>query len=198
MTTRPAAARAPKAASGRSASCGAAASPATAVAASAASALRCRWSVRSIDRADTSSAPGQVCTGSNPRGGLQEVPYAIAPNHPRSRLGIPGVHMTTLDGRGDDRRTRFDRFGPKALGVSLYWRVFAVNAAILAAAVVLLIVTPVTIDARPTPSQLLVLARGLLLLLVANAWLVRFRLRPPRRRPGAGARDARGGTPDQL
>jgi two-component system sensor histidine kinase UhpB len=89
--------------------------------------------------------------------------------------------MTTLDGRGDDRRTRFDRFGPKALGVSLYWRVFAVNAAILAAAVVLLIVTPVTIDARPTPSQLLVLAGGLLVMLVANAWLVRFSLRPLRR-----------------
>jgi two-component system, NarL family, sensor histidine kinase UhpB len=89
--------------------------------------------------------------------------------------------MTTLDGRGDDRRTRFDRLGPGALRVSLYWRVFAVNAAILATAVVLLIVTPVTIDARPTPGQLLVLAGGLLIMLLANAWLVRFSLRPLRR-----------------
>jgi two-component system, NarL family, sensor histidine kinase UhpB len=89
--------------------------------------------------------------------------------------------MTTLDGRGDDRRTRFGRLGPAALGVSLYWRVFAVNAAILAAAVVLLIVTPVTIDARPTPGQLLVLAGGLLVMLIANAWMVRFSLRPLRR-----------------
>jgi two-component system, NarL family, sensor histidine kinase UhpB len=89
--------------------------------------------------------------------------------------------MTTLDGRGDDRRTTLERLGPAALRVSLYWRVFAVNAAILSAAVMLLVVTPVTIDARPTPGQLLVLAAGLLLMLVANAWLVRFSLRPLRR-----------------
>jgi two-component system, NarL family, sensor histidine kinase UhpB len=89
--------------------------------------------------------------------------------------------MTTLDGRGDDRRTTLERLGPATLRVSLYWRVFAVNAAILAVAVVLLIVTPVTIDARPTPGQLLVLAGGLLVMLVANAWLVRFSLRPLRR-----------------
>ena len=36
--------------------------------------------------------------------------------------------MTTLDGRGDDRRTTLERLGPVALRVSLYWRVFAVNA----------------------------------------------------------------------
>jgi two-component system sensor histidine kinase UhpB len=89
--------------------------------------------------------------------------------------------MMMLDGRGDDRRTTLERLGPAALRVSLYWRVFAVNAAILSAAVVLLIVTPVTIDARPTRGQLLVLAGGLLLMLVANAWLVRFSLRPLRR-----------------
>jgi two-component system, NarL family, sensor histidine kinase UhpB len=89
--------------------------------------------------------------------------------------------MTTLDGRGDDRRTMLERLGPAALRVSLYWRVFAVNAVILSVAVALLVVTPVTIDARPTPGQLLVLAGGLLLMLVANAWLVRFSLQPLRR-----------------
>jgi two-component system sensor histidine kinase UhpB len=89
--------------------------------------------------------------------------------------------MTTLDGRGDDRRTTLERLGPAALRVSLYWRVFAVNAAILSAAVMLLVVTPVTIDARPTPGQVLVLVGGLLLMLVANAWLVRFSLGPLRR-----------------
>jgi len=65
--------------------------------------------------------------------------------------------------------------------VSLYWRVFAVNAAILLVAVMLLVVTPVTIDARPTRGQLLDLAGGLLVMLVANAWLVRFSLQPLRR-----------------
>src|SRR6476659_11245685 len=89
--------------------------------------------------------------------------------------------MTTLDGRGDDRRTTLERLGPATLRVSLYWRVFAVNAVILAVAVVLLIVTPVTIDARPTSGQLRVLVGGLLVMLVANAGLVRFSLLPLRR-----------------
>ena len=52
--------------------------------------------------------------------------------------------MTTLDGRGDDRRT-VERVDPAASRVSLYWRVFAVNAAILSVAVLLLIVTPIAI-----------------------------------------------------
>jgi two-component system, NarL family, sensor histidine kinase UhpB len=89
--------------------------------------------------------------------------------------------MTTLDGRGDDRRTTMARLGPAAFRVSLYWRVFAVNASILTAAVVRLIVTPVTIDATPTRDQLLVLFCGLVVMLVANAWLVRFSLQPLRR-----------------
>ena len=87
----------------------------------------------------------------------------------------------TLDGRGDDRRTTVERVDPAASRVSLYWRVFAVNAAILSVAVLLLIVTPVSIDPRPTRSQLVVLVGGLLVMLVANAWLVRFSLRPLRR-----------------
>ena len=87
----------------------------------------------------------------------------------------------TLDGRGDDRRTTVERVDPAASRVSLYWRVFAVNAAILSVAVLLLIVTPVSIDPQPTRGQLVVLVGGLLVMLVANAWLVRFSLRPLRR-----------------
>jgi two-component system, NarL family, sensor histidine kinase UhpB len=88
--------------------------------------------------------------------------------------------MTTLDGRGDDRRT-VERVDPAPSRVSLYWRVFAVNASILSVAVILLIVTPVSIDPQPTRGQLVVLVGGLLVMLVANAWLVRFSLRPLRR-----------------
>ena len=57
--------------------------------------------------------------------------------------------MTTLDGRGDDRRT-LERVDPAASRVSLYWRVFAVNAAILSVAV------PAAhrhADRRSTPSR---------------------------------------------
>jgi two-component system sensor histidine kinase UhpB len=86
-----------------------------------------------------------------------------------------------LDGRGDDRRTTVERADPAASRVSLYWRVFAVNASILSAAVLLLIVTPIAIDPQPTRGQLVVLVSGLLVMLVANAWLVRFSLRPLRR-----------------
>ena len=89
--------------------------------------------------------------------------------------------MTTLDGRGDDRRTTLERVDPAASRVSLYWRVFAVNAAILFVAVLLLIVTPIAIDPQPTRGQLVVLIGGLLVMLVANAWLVRISLRPLRR-----------------
>jgi two-component system, NarL family, sensor histidine kinase UhpB len=88
--------------------------------------------------------------------------------------------MTTLDGRGDDRRT-LERVDPAASRVSLYWRVFAVNAAILSVAVLLLIITPIAIDPQPTRGQLVVLVGGLLVMLVANAWLVRFSLQPLRR-----------------
>jgi two-component system sensor histidine kinase UhpB len=88
--------------------------------------------------------------------------------------------MTTLDGRGDDRRT-LERVNPAASRVSLYWRVFAVNAAILSVAVLLLIVTPIAIDPQPTRGQLVILVGGLLVMLVANAWLVRISLRPLRR-----------------
>ena len=89
--------------------------------------------------------------------------------------------MATPDDRRNDRRTIVARLSPAATRVSLYWRVFAVNASILVVAVTLLIVTPVTINATPTHGQLVVLAGGLLVMLVANAWLVRFSLRPLRR-----------------
>jgi len=62
----------------------------------------------------------------------------------------------------------------------LYWRVFAVNAAILTVAVVLLAVTPVTIDRQITRGQLLILLGGLVVMVVANALLLRLSLGPLR------------------
>ena len=79
-------------------------------------------------------------------------PAAHTQFHPtagRLNCSCPGVQMTTLDGRGDDRRTTLERLGPAALRVSLYWRVFAVNAAILSAAVALLIVDRNAPGTRP-------------------------------------------------
>ena len=70
---------------------GATAKPAAAAAATAASVLRCRRSVSSIDRAERSSAPGQVYTNPNPRSPRSGSPYAIPPKrrgHVRTRLRL--------------------------------------------------------------------------------------------------------------
>jgi two-component system sensor histidine kinase UhpB len=59
--------------------------------------------------------------------------------------------------------------------------VFSVNAAILSLAVLLLLLTPVTVNREPTNNQILVLLVGLTGMLVANAWLLRYSLAPLRR-----------------
>jgi two-component system sensor histidine kinase UhpB len=63
----------------------------------------------------------------------------------------------------------------------MYWRVFAVNAAILAVAALLLALTPVTINSHTTPAQFAILGAGLVVMLVANALLLRLSLTPLRR-----------------
>jgi two-component system, NarL family, sensor histidine kinase UhpB len=62
----------------------------------------------------------------------------------------------------------------------LYWRVFAVNAAILTIALVLLAVTPVTVNRQITREQFLILLGGLAVMVVANAFLLRLSLAPLR------------------
>ena len=71
------------------------------------------------------------------------------------------------------------RFSASTLG--MYWRVFAVNAAILAVAALLLALTPVTISRHTTPAQLAILGAGLVVMLLANALLLRLSLTPLRR-----------------
>ena len=62
--------------------------------------------------------------------------------------------------------------------VSIFWRVFAVNAGLLAAIAVLLIVTPVTISAPIKLEQVLIIGFGLALTLAANALLLRRAVHP--------------------
>jgi two-component system sensor histidine kinase UhpB len=57
--------------------------------------------------------------------------------------------------------------------VSLFWRLFAVNAGLLSGLAVLLIVTPVTISARIKFEQVLVIVLSLAVTLAANAFLLR-------------------------
>ena len=61
---------------------------------------------------------------------------------------------------------------------SLFWRVFVVNAALLAASAAALALSPATVSFPATARQLSVLAAGLAVVLLANAALLRFSLRP--------------------
>ena len=56
---------------------------------------------------------------------------------------------------------------------SLFWRVFAVNAGLLGAVALLLLLSPVEIDAPITPVQALIIVGGLVITLIANALLLR-------------------------
>jgi two-component system, NarL family, sensor histidine kinase UhpB len=63
-------------------------------------------------------------------------------------------------------------------GLPLLWRVFAINAALLAIATLLLALTPVTVHARIAIVEGVDLAVALLVMLAANFWLLRRTLRP--------------------
>ena len=56
---------------------------------------------------------------------------------------------------------------------SLFWRVLAVNAGLLGTVALLLLFTPIEIDAPVKPTQALIVAGGLVITLIANALLLR-------------------------
>jgi two-component system sensor histidine kinase UhpB len=62
--------------------------------------------------------------------------------------------------------------------VSLFWRIFAVNAGLLALIALLLVVTPVTIQAPPTLTEVLIIVIGLVVTVAANALLLRRAITP--------------------
>ena len=65
--------------------------------------------------------------------------------------------------------------------LGMYWRVFVVNAVIMAAAFLLLVLTPVTVSRHTTRDQFVILLSGLTVMLAANALLLRLSLSPLRR-----------------
>jgi two-component system, NarL family, sensor histidine kinase UhpB len=66
----------------------------------------------------------------------------------------------------------------EARTVPLFWRIFAVNAGLLALIALLLIVTPVTIHAPPTLTEVLIIVIGLAVTVAANALLLRRAVAP--------------------
>jgi two-component system sensor histidine kinase UhpB len=66
----------------------------------------------------------------------------------------------------------------EARTVSLFWRIFAVNAGLLALIALLLVVTPITIHAPPTLTEVLVIVAGLAVTVAANALLLRRAVAP--------------------
>lgn len=65
--------------------------------------------------------------------------------------------------------------------VSLFWRVFLLNAAVLTGATVLLVLSPATVSTPVLPAEGLILVAGLVAMLVANAVLLRIGFLPLRR-----------------
>jgi two-component system sensor histidine kinase UhpB len=62
--------------------------------------------------------------------------------------------------------------------LSIFWRVFAVNAGLLGVLAALLLFSPVEIDAPIKPVQAVIVVGGLVLTLAANAYLLRHALTP--------------------
>jgi two-component system, NarL family, sensor histidine kinase UhpB len=65
--------------------------------------------------------------------------------------------------------------------MSLFWRIFLLNAAVLCAATLLLVVGPVTVSTPAAFAEVVVLLAGLVIVLVANAALLRVGLGPLQR-----------------
>lgn len=62
--------------------------------------------------------------------------------------------------------------------MSLFWRIFALNAVVLGAATALLLWTPVTVSVPVVLAEAVILVGGLVVMLVANAALLRLGLAP--------------------
>ena len=78
-----------------------------------------------------------------------------------------------------DRRPR--RSGARAArtpATALFWRLFLLTALVLVVALVALVLTPATVSARASITELVVLVVGLVVLLSTNAVLLRTSLRP--------------------
>lgn len=65
--------------------------------------------------------------------------------------------------------------------MSLFWRIFLLNAAVLVAAGALLLLGPITVSAPVVLTEALILAGGMTLMLGANALLLRLGLAPLQR-----------------
>ncbi|CAM5406263.1 sensor histidine kinase [Streptomyces hirsutus] len=62
--------------------------------------------------------------------------------------------------------------------VSLYWRIFGLNAVVLGAATSLLLWAPVTVSVPVLLTEAVILVGGMSVMLVANAALLRIGLAP--------------------
>ena len=65
--------------------------------------------------------------------------------------------------------------------MSLFWRIFLLNAAVLVAAAALLLLGPVTVSTPVLLTEALIVAAGIAAMLVANAALLRVGLAPLQR-----------------
>lgn len=66
----------------------------------------------------------------------------------------------------------------RELSLPLFWRVCAINGAVFALATTILVLSPVTVSARPLASEVAVLSTGLVVIAVVNGLLLSSVLRP--------------------
>src|SRR5262245_46344660 len=67
---------------------------------------------------------------------------------------------------------------PRRCGVPLYWRVFLLNAVVFVSGTTVLALSPATVSSPVLATEVLVLAGGLVVILVANAVLLRVAMAP--------------------
>ncbi len=77
-----------------------------------------------------------------------------------------------------DRRDASRHTEKGVIAVSLFWRIFALNAVVLGSATALLLWAPVTVSVPVLLTEAVVLVAGLVVMLVANAALLRIGLAP--------------------
>ena len=104
-----------------------------------------------------------------------ERPTGEAPGRAHGKAKAPDDHPG---------RTRVETAAPmprKTYSVSLFWRIFLLNAAVLFAATALLLLGPATVSTPVLLTEALIMAAGLIIMLVANAAVLRIGLAPLQR-----------------
>lgn len=112
------------------------------------------------------------------RAGLREAgPERRGAAHARVH-GDRGNDRRNGRGKDESRVARPCHTKEGVIAVSLFWRIFALNAVVLGTATALLLWAPVTVSVPVALTEAIILVAGLVVMLIANAALLRIGLAP--------------------